>query len=211
MRTDRENMRLIDERSDLIENGFALLPGFASAKRDDLLREIEQVAAVAPFTTLRFNGSPFRVEMTYAGRYAWHADNVHGRYEPRYTETHPMGMALPTVPDAMANACADVLAKIGWNVPYRIDTVLVNRYTNPAGTTAHAKLGKHKDKDERVNAPVVSISLGATCDFVFEDRTIRLEDGDVCAFWGPKRFALHAVGRVHGPLRYNLTFRQVDP
>jgi DNA oxidative demethylase len=65
-------------------------------------------------------------------------------------------------------------------------------------------MGMHADKDERSLAPVVSLSLGASCVFRFgntESRgrpwtDVELESGDLFVFGGPSRLAYHGVPRV---------------
>ena len=101
---------------------------------------------------------------------------------------------------------------------YAPDAALVNYYD------ADARLGMHQDKDERSDAPVVSLSLGDTCVFRFgntESRTkpyadIELRSGDLFVFGGPSRFAYHgvtktfpgtgdpAIGLAHGRLNFTL-------
>ncbi|GJF27805.1 alkylated DNA repair protein [Kitasatospora sp. NE20-6] len=100
---------------------------------------------------------------------------------------------------------APVSGAAGYDVPdiagaagYAPDTALVNHY--PYG----ARMGLHKDKDERTDAPVVSLSLGDTCVFRFgntETRTrpwtdLELRSGDLFVFGGPARFAYHGVVRT---------------
>jgi DNA oxidative demethylase len=72
---------------------------------------------------------------------------------------------------------------------YRPDPALANFYSEGA------RLGMHQDKDERVNEPVVSLSVGDTCRFRFgnpRDRNkpytdIDLASGDAFVFGGPYR------------------------
>ncbi|MFG3321383.1 alpha-ketoglutarate-dependent dioxygenase AlkB family protein [Streptomyces sp. NPDC048171] len=79
------------------------------------------------------------------------------------------------------------------------DIALVNFYD------ADARMGMHRDADERSDAPVVSLSLGDTCVFRFgnpETRTrpytdVELRSGDLFVFGGPSRLAYHGVPRVH--------------
>ncbi|GEJ98827.1 alkylated DNA repair protein [Streptomyces sp. 1-11] len=81
--------------------------------------------------------------------------------------------------------------------PY--DIALVNFYDGDA------RMGMHRDSDERSDAPVVSLSLGDTCVFRFgntETRTrpytdVELRSGDLFVFGGPSRLAFHGVPRVH--------------
>ncbi|HEV2344465.1 MAG TPA: alpha-ketoglutarate-dependent dioxygenase AlkB [Actinocrinis sp.] len=81
---------------------------------------------------------------------------------------------------------------------YDPDTALINFYEG------QARMGMHQDKDERCDAPVVSLSIGDTCVFRFgntESRNkpytdVELESGDLFVFGGPSRFAYHGVPRV---------------
>lgn len=98
------------------------------------------------------------------------------------------------------------------------DIALINFYD------ADARMGMHRDSDEKSDAPVVSLSLGDTCVFRFgnvETRTrpytdVELRSGDLFVFGGPSRLAYHGVPRVHAgtappPLgltgRLNITLR----
>ncbi|RMI28329.1 alpha-ketoglutarate-dependent dioxygenase AlkB, partial [Streptomyces triticirhizae] len=80
--------------------------------------------------------------------------------------------------------------------PY--DVALVNHYA------AGARMGMHRDSDERSPAPVVSFSLGDSCVFRFgnvESRgrpwtDVTLRSGDAFVFGGPARLAYHGVPRT---------------
>ncbi len=101
---------------------------------------------------------------------------------------------------------------------YAPDAALVNFYD------AAARLGMHQDREERCDAPVVSLSLGDTCIFRFGNTMnrgkpytdIELASGDLFVFGGPSRFAYHGVPKVYpasaDPLlglegRLNITLR----
>ncbi|MGW0762508.1 alpha-ketoglutarate-dependent dioxygenase AlkB [Streptomyces sp. NPDC002814] len=79
------------------------------------------------------------------------------------------------------------------------DIALINFYD------ADARMGMHRDSDEKSDAPVVSLSLGDTCVFRFgntETRTrpytdVELRSGDLFVFGGPSRLAYHGVPRVY--------------
>lgn len=121
---------------------------------------------------------------------------------------------------ALADAYGpDGLAGTPGAAAYAPDIAVVNHY--PHG----ARMGLHKDKEERVDAPVVSLSLGDTCLFRLgntETRTrpwtdLELRSGDLFVFGGPARFAYHGVVRtVPGSAdpalgltgRLNITVRQ---
>ncbi|NRQ35653.1 alpha-ketoglutarate-dependent dioxygenase AlkB [Nonomuraea sp. NN258] len=81
---------------------------------------------------------------------------------------------------------------------YRPDTALINFYDG------QAKMGMHQDKDEKSDAPVVSLSVGDTCLFRFGNtetrgrpyQDVELASGDLFVFGGPSRFAYHGVPKV---------------
>ncbi|MEV4440971.1 alpha-ketoglutarate-dependent dioxygenase AlkB [Streptomyces sp. NPDC049577] len=96
------------------------------------------------------------------------------------------------------------------DLPY--DIALVNFYD---GT---ARMGLHRDADEKSDAPVVSLSLGDSCVFRFgntESRgrpwtDVELRSGDLFVFGGPSRPAYHGVPRTlpgTGPAGLGLTGR----
>ncbi len=98
------------------------------------------------------------------------------------------------------------------------DIALINFYD------ADARMGMHRDSDEKSGAPVVSLSLGDTCVFRFgntESRArpytdVELRSGDLFVFGGTSWSAYHGVPRVHAGTappalglagRLNLTLR----
>ncbi|MEU7891959.1 alpha-ketoglutarate-dependent dioxygenase AlkB [Nonomuraea sp. NPDC049152] len=82
---------------------------------------------------------------------------------------------------------------------YTPDTALINFYDGDA------RLGMHQDKDEKSDAPVVSLSIGDTCVFRFGNTQTRakpytdidLASGDLFVFGGPSRHAYHGVPKVY--------------
>jgi DNA oxidative demethylase len=103
---------------------------------------------------------------------------------------------------------------------YHPDTALINYYDD------QARMGMHADKDEHSLAPVVSLSLGASCVFRFGNTQTRnrpwtdveLESGDLFVFGGPSRLAFHGVPRTRPGMgdpgiglatgRLNITLRE---
>ncbi|MFF3288296.1 alpha-ketoglutarate-dependent dioxygenase AlkB family protein [Streptomyces sp. NPDC003023] len=81
---------------------------------------------------------------------------------------------------------------------YSPDTALINFYDGAA------RMGMHRDKEERSGAPVVSLSIGDACVFRFGNTETRgrpytdveLESGDLFVFGGASRFAYHGVPKV---------------
>ncbi|KAF4406282.1 MULTISPECIES: alpha-ketoglutarate-dependent dioxygenase AlkB [Streptomyces] len=123
----------------------------------------------------------------------------------RYTRTadDAGGGRVAELPDWLAalgrRAVAEAYDDPAAGAAYAPDTALVNFYD------AGARMGMHQDKDEKSDAPVVSLSLGDSCVFRFgntETRTkpytdVELASGDLFVFGGPSRFAYHAVPRTH--------------
>ena len=107
----------------------------------------------------------------------------------------------------------------GW--PGDPEACLVNFYA------PSARMGLHVDSDEQeIRAPVVSVSLGASCLFRYggtkrndPTKSVRLESGDVVVIGGPSRLCYHGVDRLYpgtstlvaNDARINLTMRRVSP
>ncbi len=102
---------------------------------------------------------------------------------------------------------------------YEPDAALVNYYDDAA------KMGMHQDREERIDAPVVSLSLGTSCIFRFGNtdnrnrpwQDLELSSGDLFVFGGESRFAYHGVLRTLAGTapagigfdgRLNITLRQ---
>jgi alkylated DNA repair protein (DNA oxidative demethylase) len=97
---------------------------------------------------------------------------------------------------ALADAYAD--PDPGAARQYQPDVALINFYDG------NARMGMHADKDERSPAPVVSLSIGASCLFRFGNTSgrsrpwtdVQLESGDLFVFGGPARLAYHGVPKT---------------
>lgn len=96
---------------------------------------------------------------------------------------------------------------------YDPDVALINWYS------PSAKMSLHQDKDERSEAPVVSLSIGDPCVFRFGNNDnrgrpwtdIELRSGDLFVFGGETRMAFHGVTKLlPGPYggRWNVTLRE---
>ena len=197
--------------------GLLLHPAhFSRAQQEALVESIRDVVRAAPlFTpTMPRTGKPFSVRMTNCGPLGWVSDRDGGyRYQP----THPVtGAPWPPMPPALLEAWRDLA---GFEAPP--EACLVNFYA------AGARMGLHVDSDEKEpRAPVLSISLGATCLFRYgglkrNDRTqsMKLASGDVVVIGGASRFCHHGVDRLYpgastlvaNDARINLTLRRVTP
>jgi len=112
----------------------------------------------------------------------------------RYSRTTDDGSPVKPLPEWLAELGARAVGDPG----YRPDIALVNFYDQAA------KMGMHQDKDERADAPVVSLSIGDSCVFRFgntEHRNrpwtdVELRTGDLFVFGGPSRFAYHGVTKT---------------
>lgn len=117
----------------------------------------------------------------------------------KYLPTADDGAPVKPFPDWLAElgrrAVADAYGDVEISASYRPDVALINFYDG------QAKMGMHADKDERSPAPVVSLSLGASCVFRFGNaasrnrpwQDVQLESGDLFVFGGESRFAYHGV------------------
>ena len=191
--------------------GVFLLPRAANSQ--DLLAEIEQIAAQAPFRHMTVGGGKsMSVAMTKCGDLGWTSSSA----GYLYTHCDPQsGVPWPAMPAAFKQMAHDCALRCGF-ANFEPDACLVNRYLGPA------QMGLHQDKDERdFSQPIVSVSLGATAVFLLggnqrkgKVKTIELNDGDVLLWGGVARLYFHGVrapvanasGQV--PERFNLTFRK---
>ena len=147
-----------------------------------------------------------------------------GYYAPpcgsRYVQEHPTtGEPFPPVPASILDICKDVADEYGFD--YEAQSAYLSYY--PLGAT----IGRHQDYEEKVNRPVISISLGEDGIFEFgglerfgsyED--IILRSGDVFLFGGEHRYCYHSIRKVipdtrpadlnMDPVRISITIRQYE-
>jgi alkylated DNA repair protein (DNA oxidative demethylase) len=139
----------------VVAPGVIHWPGYLAADQQaSLVADLREAARQAPFFHPRMprTGRPFSVRMTNLGPLGWVSDVDGYRYQPLHPET---GQPWPQLPGVLLDA---------WNAlagyPHPPEACLVNFYE------ASAKMGLHQDRDEAdLEAPVVSVSLGATCLF----------------------------------------------
>lgn len=171
---------------------------------------------VPPHQTL-INQNPMSVQSLCLG---WHwnpsgysrtADDINGA---------PVAPMEQWLVDLGRRAVFDATGDAQKAVGYTPDAAIVNYYD------IDAVMGMHQDADEKINAPVVSLSIGDSANFRLgnnENRNqpwqdVRLASGDLFVFDGASRFAYHAVTKVFPgtaparcPLaagRINITLRQ---
>ena len=189
---------------------------FTRPQQEALVDTIRAIVRAAPLFTPRMprTGKEFSVRMTNCGPLGWVSDRDGGY---RYQATHPETSApWPAIPDALLDLWRDTT---GFEAPP--EACLVNFYASSA------RMGLHVDADEQeLRAPVVSVSLGASCLFRHggtkrndPTKSIRLESGDVVVIGGPSRLCYHGVDRIYpgtstliaNDARINLTLRRVSP
>jgi alkylated DNA repair protein (DNA oxidative demethylase) len=139
----------------------------------------------------------------------------------RYVTHAPDGAPVKPFPTSLRDLGRRALHSVGASEAehYEPDVALINFYG------ADAKMGLHQDKDEKVNDPIVSVSLGASGVFRLGNTTNRsrpwtdvtLRSGDLVVFGGRSRLAFHGITKVlpeTGPwvvkrpgLRVNITLR----
>lgn len=194
--------------------GLIHLPEFLDrTEQEELVADLRDAMAAAPLFTPRMprTGKPFSVRMTNCGPLGWVSDAAGGY---RYQAVHPeTGAPWPGIP---------MLALKAWETSgygHPPEACLLNFYD------AAARMGLHQDRDEAaLDAPVVSISLGASCLFRFggrerggPTRSMRLHSGDVVLIGGASRLCFHGVDRIMPGSstllpkggRINLTLRRV--
>jgi len=194
--------------------GLTHLPGFALPLEKELLAEISQITAAAPFRNmLTPGGQRMSAAMTNCGEVGWVTD----RKGYRYARLDPQSeRPWPPLPESFARLAELAGAAAGFG-GFRPDVCLINRY-EPG-----ARMSLHQDRDERdYSAPIVSVSLGLDATFLFgglsrSDRPHRvpLTHGDVLVWGGDKRLVYHGVAPVAdashptvGRMRLNLTMRK---
>ena len=191
--------------------GVFLLP--RAADSHDLLAEITQIAAAAPFRHMAVSGGKaMSVAMTNCGDLGWTSSSA--GYQ--YTRSDPLsGTPWPAMPAAFKQLASDCAERCGF-ANFEPDACLINRYAGPA------QMGLHQDKDERdFSQPIVSVSLGASTVFLLggnqrkgKVQTLQLNDGDVLVWGGVARLYFHGVRSPQAnasgqtPVRFNLTFRR---
>jgi len=202
------------------EDGFHHVGGFLTEdERKVLLDTFRATIEVAPLVQPRMpQGNPFSVEVTSLGKYGWWSDSK----GYRYVEAHPRTQnPWPEIPETVLRVYERACWYCGIR-PARVDVCLINHY--PDG---EAKLGMHRDEQERCDAPIVSFSLGADAMFVlggpektgYPRRRFILQDGDLVILSGLSRNFYHGIERVMPTMfnalpeggRINYTLRQVDP
>jgi DNA oxidative demethylase len=195
--------------------GLRLFAGFFGRDEQEALTTLLRVVIErAPLYTPTMPGSgrPCSVRMTNCGPLGWVSDKSGYRYQA----THPVsGEPWPPIPDMLVRTWLELSG-----YPHPPEACLINYY-GPA-----ARMGLHQDRDEEdFSAPVLSVSLGATCRFRIGSgvrsaptKSFLLASGDVLTMGGASRLAFHGVDRILPATstlladggRINVTLRRVS-
>ena len=156
-------------------------------------------------TSFQTNGYQY----TCLGNYYW---VYKGRGSSEYLTTQPDGTAIQAIPaflKGIVENLVNVTFKGIFDGQFVAESCLVNVYQ--AGNA----LNYHVDKTEEVDAPIVSLSLGADGNFNIKNadgsvRQFTLNKGDLFMFYGKHRKCIHSyVGNIEEGIRINLTVRMV--
>ena len=200
-----------------IAPGAVHLPGWLDEERQrDLAKLFERYAQVpVPMRAPAVRGNLMSVQMVCLG---WHWQPY--RYSRVANDVN--GAPVAAIPEWLCDLGAEAVTDAYGNdagSTYRPDVALINYYDDAA------RMGMHQDKDERVNEPVVSLSVGDTGRFRFGNvenrakpyRDLDLVSGDVFVFGRDARYAFHGVTKIlpgtakpDGPVtrgRLNFTLR----
>ena len=191
-----------------------LLRGFARPFETEVIADISEIAAQAPFRHMVTpGGHEMSVAMTNCGDAGWVTDRSGYRYDANDPED---GKPWPEMPPSFRELVGLAAAEAGF-ANFSPDACLINRY-QPG-----ARMSLHQDRDEHdFAAPIVSVSLGLPAIFLFgglqrsdKPQRYRLEHGDIAIWGGPARLRFHGVAPLAdgehallGRQRINLTFRK---
>ncbi len=169
-----------------IADGAVLLRSWAAVNDSEWIAAVQQVLAQQPFqAAFTASGLPMSVRTSNCGEWGWAAS----RSGYGYTRSDPAtGMPWPAMPTFLKRQAQALAAQAGYP-GFDPDVCLINSYD------VGAKMGLHHDADEKDHAaPIVSVSLGLPCTFVWGGlqrsdpvRSFRLEHGDGLGGGGASR------------------------
>ncbi|WP_050873024.1 DNA oxidative demethylase AlkB, partial [Comamonas testosteroni] len=178
--------------AEIIDDGAVLLRGFATAEEQRWVAEARALQTRAAFRTMQVpGGKSMSVAITNAGGWGWISDLQGYRYSAADPQT---GKPWPAIPAFLGEQAARAAVLAGYP-GFAPDACLINCY-QPG-----ARMGLHRDQDEHdFAAPIVSVSLGLACSFLWggltrqsPTRRLALTHGDVLVWGGPSRLVFHGV------------------
>ncbi|KVI11287.1 uncharacterized protein LOC112508007 [Cynara cardunculus var. scolymus] len=231
-RSGKKQVDSLESSSELVlRSGMVLLKKYLSlSKQVEIVNRCEELG-VGPggfYQPGYQHGPKLQLHMMCLGR-NWDPQT---KYSDHYRSD---GSEAPPIPDELIRLVTNALQYSQYlinsedELPMMSpDVCIVNFYATSG------RLGLHQDRDESSNSlsrrlPVVSISIGDSADFLYDDTRdvknaakILLESGDVLIFGGKSRHIFHGVTTINQdsaplpllkqtmlrPGRLNLTFRQ---
>lgn len=142
-----------------IGDGAMLLRGWAAVNEAQWIAAVQQVLAQQPFqAAYTSSGLPMSVRTSNCGEWGWAAS----RSGYGYTRSDPeTGKPWPAMPLFLKQQAQALSVQAGY-LAFDPDVCLINCYE------VGAKMGLHHDADEKdKTAPIVSVSLGLPCTFVW--------------------------------------------
>ena len=158
----------------------------------------------------------FKYKNTNFGPWGYHVRPCGARYVKEHPTT---GEPFPPIPASILDICQSVADQYGFD--YEAQSAYLSYY--PLGSS----IGRHQDYEEKVNKPVISISLGE--DGIWEFGGLErfgsyeefiLHSGDVFLFGGEHRYCYHSIKKVipdtrpaelmMDPVRISITIRQYE-
>lgn len=177
-----------------IGDGAMLLRGWAAVNEAQWIAAVQQVLAQQPFqAAYTSSGLPMSVRTSNCGEWGWAAS----RSGYGYTRSDPeTGKPWPAMPLFLKQQAQALSVQAGY-LAFDPDVCLINCYE------VGAKMGLHHDADEKdKTAPIVSVSLGLPCTFVWGGlqrsdpvRSFRLEHGDVLVWGAPRAWCFTVCDR----------------
>ena len=193
-----------------VHPGAVLMRALALPQDREFLAAVETITAAVPLHhTVTPGGQAMSVMVTDCGDAT--------AFFRRWDTSGENRRTWPPMPRVLKDFAVRCAVRAGFP-EFRPDACHINRYQ------AGNKLGLHQDRHEcDLTQPIVSVSLGLQCVFLFGGfnrtdpaRHVLLEHGDVFVWGGPSRMRFHGVQPLKpgshpltGPYRINLTFRKV--
>jgi alkylated DNA repair dioxygenase AlkB len=115
-----------------------------------------------------------------------------------------------SMPESLRDLAISIAAEHCNHPNYDPQIALINIYEGKQ------VLNMHKDLDEMINAPIISLSFNASGIFAFDKdgkrEQVQLDDRDVFIFSGDDRYITHGyLGNINpNEIRMNITIRQYE-
>jgi len=205
----------------LIDNGVQLHRNYLGERTSSVISELMGIINEYPLwaPVLPGIGALSQVFNSGAGPLVWYSEG----WQNVYVDKHPItGKKFTDIPKNILDIGNELAVPL--YPEYAAECCFINYYPR---SIYPLKWRLHRDREEiNQDAPVVSISLGATCKFAIQGPEMHkgpldeivLEQGDIVVMSGPSRKWFHGVSWIENnkarpPLgydRFNITLRMVN-